>query len=85
MPIEGDEQRRQLHRELLTSKRDRVRVMNRIAGLLATVGVLLNVDARFRARLDRLMQWNGHPLPEALRVRKRGGTRERFEVAFKFL
>jgi len=46
-----------------------VRVMNRIAGLLATVGVLLNVDAKFRARLDRLRQWNGQPLPEALRVR----------------
>jgi transposase len=69
VPSEADEQRRQLHRELLTSKRDRVRVMNRIAGLLATVGVLLNVDARFRVRLDRLRQWNGQPLPEALRVR----------------
>jgi len=33
------------------------------------VGVLLNVDAKFRARLDRLRQWNGQPLPEALRVR----------------
>jgi transposase len=69
VPSEADERRRQLHRELLTSKRDRVRVMNRIAGLLATVGVLLNVDARFRVRLDRLRQWNGQPLPEALRVR----------------
>ena len=42
---------------------------NRIAGLLATVGVLIERGARFRARLDRLMQWNGQPLPEALRVR----------------
>ena len=69
VPSEADEHRRQLHRELWTLKRDRVRVMNRIAGLLATVGVLLNVDAKFRARLDRLRQWNGQPLPEALRVR----------------
>jgi transposase len=69
VPSEADEHRRQLHRELWALKRDRVRLMNRIAGLLATVGVLLNVDAKFRARLDRLMQWNGQPLPEALRVR----------------
>ena len=69
VPSEADEQRRQLHRELLTSKRDRVRVMNRIAGVLATVGVLLNVDEKFRARLDQLRQWNGQPLSEPLRVR----------------
>src|SRR4029453_7055223 len=69
VPSEADEHRRQLHRELWTLKRDRVRLMNRIAGLLATVGVRLNVDAKFRARLDRLMQWNGQPLPEALRIR----------------
>jgi transposase len=69
VPSETDEQRRQPHRELLTLKDDRTRVTNRIAGLLATVGVLIHVDAKFGARLDRLMQWNGQPLPEALRVR----------------
>ena len=69
VPSEADEHRRQLHRELLTLKQDRTRVTNRIAGLLATVGVLIKVDARFRDRLDRLMQWNGQPLPDALRVR----------------
>ena len=69
VPSEADEQRRQLHRELFTLKQDRTRVTNRIAGLLATVGVRLNVDARFGARLDRLTQWNGQPVAEALRVR----------------
>ena len=69
VPSEADEQRRQPHRELLTLKDERTRVTNRIAGLLATVGVLIHVDAKFGARLDRLMQWNGQPLPEALRVR----------------
>ena len=69
VPSEADEHRRQLHRELLALKQDRTRVTNRIAGLLATVGVLIKVDARFRDRLDRLMQWNGQPLPDALRVR----------------
>src|SRR5437016_3747038 len=69
VPSEADEQRRQLPGELLTLKQDRTRVTNRIAGLLATVGVLLKVDANFGGRLDRLLQWNGQPLPEALRVR----------------
>ena len=32
-----DEDRRQLHRELLTTKRDRARVINRIKGLLARI------------------------------------------------
>jgi transposase len=66
---EADEHRRQLHRDLLTLKHDRTRVTNRIAGLLATVGVQIKVDVRFRDRLDCLMQWNGQRLPEALRVR----------------
>lgn len=35
------EDRRQLHRELLTLKRDRARVTNRIKGLLASQGVVL--------------------------------------------
>ena len=43
-------QRRQPHRELLTLKDERTRVTNRIAGLLATVGVLIHVDAKFGAR-----------------------------------
>jgi transposase len=69
VPTEADEQRRQRDRELFTLKQDRTRVTNRIAGLLATVGVLLKVDARFGVRLNRLRQWNGQPVPEALRVR----------------
>jgi transposase len=69
VPSEADEQRRQLHRELFTLKQDRTRVTNRIAGLLSTVGVLLKVDEGFGARLERLTQWNGQPVSEALRVR----------------
>ncbi len=69
VPSEADEHRRHLHRELVTLKQDRTRVTNRIAGLLATVGVLVKVDAKLGVRLDRLLQWNGQPLPEALRVR----------------
>src|SRR5207245_9190742 len=35
VPTPPEEDRRQLHRELLTTKRDRARVTNRIKGLLA--------------------------------------------------
>jgi transposase len=69
VPSEADEHRRHLHRELVSLKQDRTRVTNRIAGLLATVGVLVKVDAKLGVRLDQLLQWNGQPLPEALRVR----------------
>jgi transposase len=69
IPSEQDEARRQPHRELWTLKRDRTRVTNRIAGLLATVGVSVKVNAKLPMRLDGLRQWNGEPLPVTLRAR----------------
>jgi transposase len=47
VPAEADEHRRQLHRELLTLTHDRVRVMNRIRGVLLTLGIHASVGARF--------------------------------------
>ena len=47
VPTEADEHRRQLHRELLAAKQDRTRLTNRIAGLLATVGVQISVSEDF--------------------------------------
>ena len=69
IPSEQDEARRQPHRELWSLKRDRTRVTNRIAGLLATVGVYVKVNAKLLTQLERLMQWNGQPIPAALRAR----------------
>jgi transposase len=69
IPSAQDEERRQPHRELWALKRDRTRVTNRITSLLATVGVYITVDAKVLQRLDRLMQWNGQPIPRALRAR----------------
>jgi transposase len=69
IPSTQDEERRQPHRELWGLKRDRTRVTNRITGLLATVGVYVTVDAKLLQRLDRLMQWNGKPIPGTLRAR----------------
>ena len=69
VPSPGDEDQRQLHRELGALKQDRTRVTNRITGLLATVGVYLKVDRRFGNRLATLRQWDGTPLPPALQAR----------------
>jgi len=69
IPSAQDEERRQPHRELWALKRDRTRVTNRIAGVLATVGVYVNVDAKLPTRLAQLRQWNGEPLSAKLRDR----------------
>ena len=50
-------------------KRDRTRVTNRIAGLLATVGVSVTVNVKLFQHLDRVRQWNGQPIPAMLRAR----------------
>ena len=69
VPSEQDEERRQPQRDLWTLKRDRTRVTNRIAGLLATVGVSVTVNAKLFQHLDRVRQWNGQPIPAMLRAR----------------
>ena len=69
VPSEQDEERRQPQRDLWTLKRDRTRVTNRIAGLLATVGVSVTVNVKLFQHLDRVKQWNGQPIPAMLRAR----------------
>jgi len=69
VPTPEAEDRRQLHRELLTTKRDRARVTNRIKGLLASQGVRLATLARFGGALPGVCSWEGAPLPPALRAR----------------
>jgi len=64
-----EEDRRQLHRELQTAKRDRMRVTNRMQGLLSNVGVRLTLQGDVSAHLEQLRQWDGTPLPPALRAR----------------
>jgi transposase len=68
-PTSEEEDRRQLHRELLTTKRDRNRVTNRIKSLLFSQGIRL-LDLREQpARLESLQIWNGEPVPQRLRER----------------
>jgi transposase len=69
VPRVEDEDRRQLHRELLTAKRDRTRVRNRIQGLLASHGLRVALQGDVPAQLSQLRQWDGSPLPPALRAR----------------
>jgi len=69
VPSVIDEDRRQLHRELLTTKRDRTRVINRIKGLLAGCGIRLGLHGDVETQLDGVRQWDGTPLPAALHAR----------------
>lgn len=69
VPTVEAEDARHLHRELTAVKRDRVRVTNRIKGLLAAQGVQLEVRKDFLDRLDEIRLWDGSELPPGLRSR----------------
>jgi transposase len=72
VPSVADEDRRQLHRELFTITRERTRVVNRIKGLLALHGVVLDVPRGLPATMPdypMLAGWNGAPLPPAAHAR----------------
>lgn len=57
------EDRRQVHRELLTTRRDRARLTNRIKGVLASHGVPLPTLATLPTHLATARVWDGTPLP----------------------
>jgi hypothetical protein len=57
VPSEVDEDRRQLHWELLTAKRDRTRVINRMKGLLAGVGIQPALAGEAEAQLEQVRQF----------------------------
>ena len=69
VPSVEEEDRRQLHRALTTATQDRTRVIKRIQGLLAGHGVQLTLQGDVDAQLDQVQQWDGSPLPSALRTR----------------
>jgi len=69
VPTVDDEDRRQLHRELIELKARRTEHVNRIKGLLAGLGLSAAVDAGLLERLERLRQWDGSELPSGLRQR----------------
>jgi len=69
VPTVRDEDRRQLHRELIELKSQRTEHVNRIKGLLAGLGLRTIVDAKLPERLETLRQWDGAGVPPALRQR----------------
>jgi transposase len=69
VPTVEEEDRRQRHRELRTVKQERIRVANRLNGLLANQSLWLppGTDVGAAAKTRRL--WDGSPGPAALRAR----------------
>jgi len=69
VPTVGEEDRRQLHRELRTLKKEHTRMMNRVQGLLATQGIRLPKGTNVGAALATVRLWDGAPVPPALHAR----------------
>jgi transposase len=68
-PSAGDEDCRQLHRELMALKSERTSHSNAIKGMLAGVGVTCTVSAGLPQRLEKLRQWNDEGVPPRLQQR----------------
>lgn len=72
VPSAEDEDRRQLHRELRTLKKEKGRTTNRIKGLLANQGIRLEAPMKLSdSQLETIRLWDGAPLPPALKSRLR--------------
>ena len=69
VPTAEEEDRRQLHRELRTLKKECIRVANRMQGLLASQGMRLPKGRDVSRRLEEMRLWDGTPLPAGLRAR----------------
>ncbi len=69
VPTVAEEDRRQVHRELLFARRDRGRHTNRIKGLLACQGVPLVHIQELPSHLVTARLWDGSPLPTLLCAR----------------
>jgi transposase len=72
VPSVADEDRRQLHRDLLELKAERTQHTNRIKGFLAGCGLALpTIDERFPEVLANLRCWDGQAVPPELQQRLR--------------
>jgi transposase len=69
VPTLAEEDRRQVHRELMFARRDRGRHTNRIKGLLASHGVPLARIQELPAHIVAARLWDGNPLPPLLCTR----------------
>jgi transposase len=72
VPSVADEDRRQLHRDLLELKAERTQHTNRIKGLLASCGLAVEtIAADFPEVLAELRTWDGQAVPPELQRRLR--------------
>jgi transposase len=69
VPTAVDEDRRQLHRELIALKTERTAHVNAIKGLLASLGLQSSVDDDLPQRLEKLRQWDDAVVPTGMRQR----------------
>ena len=70
VPAVEDEDRRQLHRDLLELKGERTQHINRIKGLLAGCGLAVSkIGENFPEKLAALRQWDGTAVPAQLQNR----------------
>jgi transposase len=66
VPTPAQEDRRQTQRELISTRRDRARLVIRIKSLMATQGVRVGPRGAVPEHLPSLRMWNGELLPERL-------------------
>ncbi len=66
VPTPAQEDRRQTQRELMTTRRDRARLVVRIKSLMAAQGVKVGPRGAVPEHLPSLRMWDGEPLPERL-------------------
>jgi transposase len=69
VPESAEEDKRHLHREMMSLKQERTEHVNRIKGLLAGCGLTAKVDKNFVAELAALRLWDGQEVPAELRQR----------------
>jgi transposase len=69
VPSIEDEDLRHIGRELKLVKKDRTRISNRIKGLLANQGLVVDRKQDMRKQVEGLRLWNGEKLPRHLRDR----------------
>ena len=72
VPSVEEEDARQLHRTWEAVQQDRTRLINRLKGLLTTVGVRVRLDVDFLTRLQTARLWDGAPLPDGITRRLTG-------------
>jgi transposase len=68
VPSVAEEDQRQLHRELLALKREQTYHINRMKGVLASQGVVLEVKTDFLEQLETVRLWDGSLIPPGLQA-----------------